>query len=204
MKITIPTPCSEKLNDVNFCSKCQHQIIDFSELEDQTVSKEFEKNKVYCGIFSPNQLGRNIVSKTISNIAVFSAIGLIGTTANAQEKITCTETPQPKNETIQNETVEFKIIVNKSDAKDSYSSITSYRLLVNNEIIEENIEVGKEYTIKFEHPKNSHLNVRLASNQNQYQLSRNYTSDNLPKEIKLQLSDFRLQPIIMGKIAVKR
>ncbi len=37
MKITIPTPCKEKLRDDNFCAKCQHKITDFSNLTNDEI-----------------------------------------------------------------------------------------------------------------------------------------------------------------------
>ena len=112
MKIVIPTPCKEKLQDDNFCAKCQHQIKDFSDLNDQDIVQNFEKDKVYCGIFNSNQLNRTILQKTISNVMIFSALGLMISPTNAQEPRTaCHGNPEPINKTVESETIQFKLKV---------------------------------------------------------------------------------------------
>ena len=88
MKITIPISCKEKLTNENFCVKCQHKITDFSNLKNDKISNEFEKSNVYCGVFHPSQLGQNLFKKTISNVIIFFALGLMTSSVQGQYKIT--------------------------------------------------------------------------------------------------------------------
>ncbi len=203
MKIILPTPCKEKLNEVNFCAKCQHKINDFSNLNQTDLADSMQKEEVYCGIFHPSQLDRNLLQKTISNVMVFSAFGLMISTMQAQKPNTaCHDNPEPKNDSVQVEKIEFKLIVNK-DSKSKTDDFSTYRLLINNEIIEQNLKVGKEYIIKFDVQKDFPIDIRLASNQKNIEINKNYTSKNLPKKLKLNVADFAMEDVIMGDIAIE-
>ncbi len=81
--------------------------------------------------------------------------------------------------------------------------LLTYRLLINDELIEQNLELGKEYTIKCDIQKDSPITVRLASNQDVVEITKNYLSKKLPKNIELNLSEFQNQNIIMGEIVIQ-
>ncbi|WP_353167055.1 hypothetical protein [Empedobacter brevis] len=205
MKITIPTPCKQKLQDDNFCTKCQHSIQNFSEFNQQEMKSELENNNVYCGIFHPNQLNKNLIQKTISNVMIFSAVGLMISPVNAKNpEITNYNDLGFIKQSIKKETIEIKIKVNKNDTDSSVNHFRTYRLLINNEVIEENLEVGKEYTVTFEIQKGSDLTLRLASNQNRLDISRYFPKNKIPNKINFSTTDFVIQPVIMGKIAVSK
>ncbi|MGV0979303.1 hypothetical protein [Empedobacter falsenii] len=214
MKITIPTPCKEKLQDDNFCAKCQHKITDFSNFTNDEISNEFQKNSVHCGIFHPSQLGQNLFMKTISNVMIFSAFGLMSTSSKAQKPNTaCHDNPLPINNSIENESIEFKIIVTKS-YNTRIQEFSTFRLLINGELIEQTLKVGEEYTIKCDVQKGLPIDIRLASNENILDITKSYTTKNLPKKLKFSTSDFELKgkitgeivpaPTIQGIIAIKK
>ena len=203
MKITIPTPCKEKLRDDNFCTKCQHKITDFSNFTNDEISNEFQKKNVHCGIFHPSQLGQNLFKKTISNVMIFSALGLMSTSSKAQKHNTaCHDNPLPINNSIENESIEFKIIVTKS-SNTRIQEFSTFRLLINGELIEQTLKVGEEYTIKCDIQKCLPIDIRLASNEKNIEINKNYTSKNLPKKLKLNVADFVAEEIIMGDIEIE-
>lgn len=200
MKITIPTPCKEKLRDDNFCTKCQHKITDFSNFTNDEISNEFQKSNVHCGIFHPSQLGQNLFKKTISNVMIFSAFGLMSTSSKAQKHNTaCHDNPLPINNSIENESIEFKIIITKS-SNTRIQEFSTFRLLINGELIEQTLKVGEEYTIKCDVLKGLPIDIRLASNENILDITKSYTTKNLPKKLKFNTSDFELKGKITGEI----
>ena len=203
MKITIPTPCKEKLRDDNFCAKCQHKITDFSNFTNDEISNEFQKKNVHCGIFHPSQLGQNLFKKTISNVMIFSALGLMSTSSKAQKHNTaCHDNPLPINNSIENESIEFKIIVTKS-SNTRIQEFSTFRLLINGELIEQTLKVGEEYRIKCDVQKGLPIDIRLASNENNVEITKNYTKKSLPKKVKISSNDFITEPMITGEIAIE-
>ena len=173
MKITIPIPCKEKLTNENFCAKCQHKITDFSNLTNDEISNEFQKSNVHCGIFHPSQLGLNLFKKTISNVIIFSAFGLMSTSSKAQKPNTaCHDNPLPINNSIENESIEFKIIVTKS-YNTRIQEFSTFRLLINGELIEQTLKVGEEYTIKCDVQKGLPIDILLASNEKNIEINKN-------------------------------
>ena len=202
MKVTIPTPCKEKLQDDNFCAKCQHKINDFSNLSENDLVESMQKEEVYCGIFHPSQLGKNLIQKTISNVMIFSALGLITSSVNAQDKTICAEPIAPKNDSVQYEKIAFKLIVSKtSDSK--VDQFSTFRLLINGELIEQTLKVGEEYTIKCDVQKGLPIDIRLASNENNVEITKNYTKKSLPKKVKINSNDFIMEPMIKGDISIE-
>lgn len=200
MKITIPTPCKEKLQHDNFCATCQHKITDFSRLSNDEISKEFKENDIHCGIFNSRQLEKNILRKTIFNAIIFSTIGLLTSCTDAQEaKTFCHDNSKSIDDSIQKEKIKFKIIVNSGS---SNSEIKTYRLLINDELIESKLNVDEEYTIQFETVKNTELHLRLASNEVNSEVYTSYSLKKFPKKVNLNTSDFEEQMIIMGEIVI--
>lgn len=199
MKITIPIPCKEKLTNENFCAKCQHKITDFSNLTNDEISNEFQKSNVHCDIFHPSQLGQNLFKKTISNVMIFSAFGLLNSCTNGQDKPNCTEPLVAKNDSIHKEKIKFKIKVNFGN---SNLEIKTYRLLINDELVESKLNVGEEYTIQFETLKNTELNLRLASNEINSEVYKSYSFKNFPNKVNLNTSDFEEQVVLMGDIVI--
>ena len=130
MKVTVPTPCKEKLQDDNFCAKCQHKINDFSNLSENDLIESMQKEEVYCGIFHPSQLGKNLIQKTISNVMIFSALGLMSSSVNAQDKTICAEPIAPKNDSVQFEKIAFKLIVRQT-SDSQIQQFSTFRLLIN-------------------------------------------------------------------------
>ncbi|MGV0925324.1 hypothetical protein [Empedobacter tilapiae] len=201
MKITIPISCKEKLTSKNFCAKCQHKITDFSNLTNDEISNEFQKSNVHCGVFHPSQLGQNLFKKTISNVIIFSALGLMTSSVQGQDKITCTEPLAPKNDSIQVERISFRLIVDKT-SNSKIQQFSTFRLLINNEVVKQSLKVGEEYTIKFDVHKGLPIDIRLASNENNVEITKSYTKQNLPKKVKVSSNDFIMEPMIMGKISI--
>lgn len=198
MKITIPIPCKEKLTNDNYCTKCQHQIIDFSKLTNNEILEEFQKNKVHCGIFHPKQLDQNLIKKTISNVMIISAIGLFTSCSDGQNKKVFEIKPTPINDSIEKETKQFQLRVTNAILGEK---IKTYRLLINDEIVKNNLEVDKDYTIKFDLQKDTNIYLRLASNETILELTKDYTIDNFPTKINFSSNDFTEQETIMGEIA---
>ena len=105
--------------------------------------------------------------------------------------------------TVESETIQFKLKVKNDVNMLTTKGLLTYRLLINDELIEQNLELGKEYTIKCDIQKDSSITVRLASNQDVVEITKNYLSKKLPKNIELNLSEFQNQNIIMGEIVIQ-
>ena len=105
--------------------------------------------------------------------------------------------------TVESETIQFKLKVKNDVNMLTTKGLLTYRLLINDELIEQNLELGKEYTIKCDIQKDSPITVRLASNQDVVEITKNYLSKKLPKNIELNLSEFQNQNIIMGEIVIQ-
>ncbi|MEZ5046620.1 MAG: hypothetical protein R2831_06475 [Chitinophagaceae bacterium] len=67
MKIEIPNPCNEDFNEMPYnnqsyyCSKCQHQVADFTAMNDTEIIAYIRKNPfTTCGRFRADQLNREI------------------------------------------------------------------------------------------------------------------------------------------------
>ena len=202
MKVTVPTPCKEKLQDDNFCAKCQHKINDFSNLSENDLIESMQKEEVYCGIFHPSKKKKNLIQKTISNVMIFSALGLMSSSVNAQDKTICAEPIAPKNDSVQFEKIEFKLIVSKT-SDSQIQQFYTFRLLINGELIEQTLKVGEEYRIKCDVQKGLPIDIRLASNENNVEITKNYTKKSLPKKVKISSNDFITEPMITGEIAIE-
>ena len=202
MKVTVPTPCKEKLQDDNFCAKCQHKINDFSNLSENDLIESMQKEEVYCGIFHPSKKKKNLIQKTISNVMIFSALGLMSSSVNAQDKTICAEPIAPKNDSVQFEKIEFKLIVSKT-SDSQIQQFSTFRLLINGELIEQTLKVGEEYRIKCDVQKGLPIDIRLASNENNVEITKNYTKKSLPKKVKISSNDFITEPMITGEIAIE-
>ncbi|MFP9113859.1 hypothetical protein ACLI1A_07935 [Flavobacterium sp. RHBU_3] len=65
-KISIPTPCHEKLDTMSltdkgrYCTSCRKEVIDFTNMCDSDVLKVIRENPGGCGTFLPSQLNRNL------------------------------------------------------------------------------------------------------------------------------------------------
>lgn len=55
-------------------------------------------------------------------------------------------------------------------------------LLINNEIVKQSLKVGEEYTIKFDVHKGLPIVIRLASNENNVEITKSCTKQNLQKK----------------------
>ncbi len=75
-------------------------------------------------------------------------------------------------------------------------------MLINNEVVKQSLKVGEEYTIKFDVHKGLLIDIRLASNENNVEITKSYTKQNLPKKVKVSSNDFIMEPMIMGKISI--
>lgn len=70
MTIDVPNPCSENWDDMRattngkFCTSCEREVIDFTQMNDQEIIKYFKNNKNFCGSFNPYQLNRNYYAET--------------------------------------------------------------------------------------------------------------------------------------------
>jgi hypothetical protein len=68
LQIQIPQPCNENWQDMNansrgigFCNKCQHHVVDFSQMNDAQLIDYLKENPfTHCGKFSDFQLNRDI------------------------------------------------------------------------------------------------------------------------------------------------
>ncbi len=134
---------------------------------------------------------------------IFSDFELISTSSKAQKPNTaCHDNPLPINNSIENESIEFKIIVTKS-YNTRIQEFSTFRLLINGELIEQTLKVGEEYTIKCDVQKGLPIDILLASNEKNIEINKNYTSKNLPKKLKLNVADFVAEEIIMGDISIE-
>lgn len=65
MTIDIPKPCQENWDEMElsmngrYCSSCQREVIDFTEMSNQEIIAYFKNNKNFCGSFNSDQLNRN-------------------------------------------------------------------------------------------------------------------------------------------------
>ncbi len=84
-----------------------------------------------------------------------------------------------------------------------FEEFSTFRLLINGELIEQTLKIDEEYTIKCDIQKGLPINIRLASNEKNIEINKNYTSKNLPKKLKLNIADFVAEEIIMGDIEIE-
>lgn len=198
MKITINTPCSEKLSTDNYCTKCEHQIPDLSSLSKSEAINHVTKENITCAIFRKDQLINSNPLKNIYNIVALSTATLLIPQVNAQELKFNDE--ENLNQTIRIETKEitFKIISNTAKEDETF------RLLINDKLILEDIKANQDYNIKFDIEKNSTIEIRVASNQYAEDYTVNYSYDKLPEKVIYNRNQMKIKPIIMGKIAIKR
>ena len=132
---------------------------------------------------------------------IFSALGLMSSSVNAQDKTICAEPIAPKNDSVQYEKIAFKLIVSQT-SDSQIQQFSTFRLLINNEVVEQNLKVGEEYTIKCDVQKGLPIDIRLASNENNVEITKNYTKKSLPKKVKINSNDFIMEPMIMGEISI--
>lgn len=65
-QINIPEPCKEKWSHMSvsergaFCSHCQKEVIDFTNMSDPELAAIFSREKNICGKFKPEQLNRDL------------------------------------------------------------------------------------------------------------------------------------------------
>lgn len=78
LKISIPTPCSQKWDDMDlakngrFCAHCEKEVIDFTKFTDQELASWFKKDHdMSCGRFYPNQLNKLFVPKSNFSLKFF-------------------------------------------------------------------------------------------------------------------------------------
>ncbi|MFC4818232.1 carboxypeptidase-like regulatory domain-containing protein [Flavobacterium sp. GCM10023249] len=97
LQLTIPEPCHENWAQMTpnekgrFCSACQKNVYDFTNLTDREIIGAYKKNQNLCGRFLTTQLDRDLVlpkeRKSIWLASLFfGMVALFGTKATAQEK----------------------------------------------------------------------------------------------------------------------
>ena len=102
LQLTIPVPCHENWDNMSpvekgrFCSSCQKQVIDFSNMSDREIGQFFKKPSTgsVCGRFMQDQLDRDIAipKKRIPWVKYFFQFVLpaflLSMKATAQGKVT--------------------------------------------------------------------------------------------------------------------
>ena len=191
MKKIVPIPCTQKLMENNFCTKCNHHIPDYSNLSTAELQNRIKLEKPQCGTFSSEQ--RLSFNNPIFNVLLFSTIGLLSTKNLAQH----TFTPNSLNQTIELEQKEFELIIkdNLNDFKEDF------RLLINGELITEKIESDKKIKIQFEAIKDQEIHISIQSNQLPKYFNISFKVDKLPKTIEIERTNFHFKSIKTGKIA---
>ena len=198
MKIIIRNPCTKKLSNHNFCSTCNHQIPDLSALSKSEALNKISTENITCAIFSKDQLTATNPLKNIYNIIAISAASLLIPQVNAQQY-------EVKNSLNTKQTINIKTkeIIFRIEA-DNPQNDETYRVLINDKLILDDLKANQDYIIKFDIENNSEIEIRVASNQFPGNFSVIYPSNQLPKKVVYNKNQIVLKPIIMGKIAVKR
>ncbi|MFT6962962.1 MAG: hypothetical protein ACJAWV_002696 [Flammeovirgaceae bacterium] len=115
-KIAIPSPCSQKWNEMNstnsfdsrFCQSCQKNVVDFTQKSDSEIARTLKKEKNLCGRFRISQLDREYTIPTErSSWVISSAIATLLALQTA-----CTEL-EITHEVVLKETVLVDFVVNK-------------------------------------------------------------------------------------------
>jgi len=195
MKITIPTPCSEKLTLDNFCSKCQHQIKDLSDFGLNDVRTEIEKTNVSCAIFSKSQLDNSYNLKKVINVLAIANLAVLPTYGQEFPRIENHESTQA----LQFTQTKFNFKLVEIDATKLMKDET-FRLLINDQLILDNFEINKDYVIAFDSEINSEILVRIASNKRNVETERLLHNYNFPENIVISRSELSYKTLIMGKI----
>ena len=145
----------------------------------------------------------NLGTKRFKITPNFSLVpAMMTSSVNAQDKTICAEPIAPKNDSVQFEKIEFKLIVSKT-SDSQIQQFSTFRLLINGELIEQTLKVGEEYRIKCDVQKGLPIDIRLASNENNVEITKNYTKKSLPKKVKISSNDFITEPMITGEIAIE-
>lgn len=200
MKINIPKPCKQKLSTTNFCSQCQHVIPDLSLCSSSELEMLFDKENIQCAIFSSNQVNTTLKLNSIINVVVVSSIGLISTQSLAQLPKEELNKISDFEQSINTRKISFTLQLNEKD-KDILATKETFRLLLNDELVLDTLELNQDYKIEFEIDSQEEIILRVASNQSSIDIERMYFQYNFPKEINIKRSDLSVRQIIMGKIA---
>lgn len=65
--VSIPAPCKASMQNMTpviggkFCSSCQKQVVDFTNMTDQQMVDYFKRHDHVCGSFLPSQLNRELI-----------------------------------------------------------------------------------------------------------------------------------------------
>ena len=197
MKIIINKPCSEKLSQNNYCSKCDHQIPDLSALSKSDAINKIKENNITCGIFNEDLLKDSNPLKSIYNIIALSAIGFLTPQVNAMDTVFKDDLNSNQTIKIQKKQITFRL--NSS----SIQNEETFRLLINNKVVLAEMNANQDYIINFDIEKNATIEIRIASNLFAEDLVKNYQSDQLPNKVILSREKFNPKPIVMGKIIMK-
>ena len=200
MRISIPKPCTEILNNENYCSKCKHHITDFSNQE--LKLSDLNNQKMKCGIFSKDQLYNSNKLSKIYNIMLFSTLGLISSFSNAQE--IKSDSNSDSNDRIIKSLEKFKFKFKLTDEQPIEKNHTeTFRLMINDNLILSEFKVDEEYTIEFEAEKDAEIMLKIISNRRNFMTEKMYFTSKLPSTITFKYKDISIKNYMLGKYILK-
>jgi hypothetical protein len=98
IKISIPKPCNENWEQMtsiekgNYCLVCKKNVLDLTKSTDRQIVKIYNENKNLCGMFTMQQIGRNLVLPKehksfwmVVSTAIVSFLGIGNHTIHSQE-----------------------------------------------------------------------------------------------------------------------